>query len=206
VKLKLTNPTKFNFIGVLRFWKAWKDKHGLQLLPEEKVHDHHGELFDPTRFNRVSNLVNKWSDQFLDIANAIRTPFTFKDDPKVASRTLLSFNKWSKVHLNCFWFHQVVKSSFLNDPMDLGFIFYVYSSLHQFNGDPFHQSFSMATHFMKRIELQSRVTYFNCGCINVFNYPTFLKIKYKWILWLLLDKCLTKIVKYCTAQGIGSCL
>jgi hypothetical protein len=93
------------------------------LLPEEKIHDHHGELFDPTRFNRVSNLVNKWSDQFLDIANAISTPFTFKDDPKVASRTLLNFNKWSKVHhLSCL----IPPSSeifILNDPMDLGFIF-----------------------------------------------------------------------------------
>ncbi|CAK9274455.1 unnamed protein product [Sphagnum jensenii] len=76
-------------LNIRGFWKAWKDKHGLQLLPEEKVHDHHGELFDPTRFNRVSNLVNKWSEQFVDIANAIRTPFTFKDDPKVALRTLL---------------------------------------------------------------------------------------------------------------------
>ncbi len=119
---EIGQPTKFNLIGVLRFWKAWKDKHGLQLLPEEKVHDHHGELFDPTRFNRVSNLVNKWSDQFLDIANAIHTPFTFKDDPKVALRTLLNFDKWSKVHLNCL----IPPSSeifILNDPMDLGFIF-----------------------------------------------------------------------------------
>lgn len=68
-----------------------------------------------------------------------------KMTPRLHWGHFFDFNKWSKVHLNCL----IPPSSeifILNDPMDLGFIFMSIIT----------PSISIVTHFMKRIELQSR--------------------------------------------------
>ncbi len=73
-------------------------------------------------------------------------------------------------------------------------------SLHQFNGDPFHQSFSMATHFMKRIELQSGSPTSIMG-VSMFSFTQFFFKKYKLIFWLLLQM-LDKIVNIAQLEAL----